>query len=123
MKLKHLIETETKKIEFDYEGNCVKHHIPVFYDATVLSNSIADSQLLKPEYLELTNIFEVSPKMVKTFLNKKMDMVLGYHLNFLWIYFNHVDKHYFFLHSKNEALKIDSEYEEHANLDRGLMDN
>lgn len=122
MKLKHLFETiNTQKIEFDYEGNCVKHNIPVFYDATTLSNTIADSQLIKPGYLELTNIPEVAPKMVQKYFTNKKDMVIGFKRNFLWIYFNHVDKHFFFLADKE--LKIPSEFEEHSDLDRGLMDN
>ena len=102
---------------FEYNGSCVNCDI-FRYDATRMSNAIDDSQLLKPEYLELTNIFQVSPKSVQKFFTNRKPVVIGYTKNLVWLYYMHVDKHFFY--TADDYLKIPEQYFEHNEMDRGI---
>jgi hypothetical protein len=102
---------------FSYEGSCINCSL-FHYDATMMSNAIDVSQLLKLEYLGFTNIFQVSPKSVQKFLSNHKPVVLGYYKNLLWLYYPHVDKHFFYV--ADDYLKISNEHLEHTEQDRGI---
>lgn len=116
MKINCLLKESTEKEPFQYEGTCVNTKL-FGYDATYMAHAIDDSMLLKPNYLELTYIQDIGPPAFKKFLATNKKFVMGYLKDLLWLYFPHVDKHYFF--TADRRLTIPTEYHEHARLDRG----
>ena len=117
MRVNKLLKESDGKVVVEYNGSCVKNNIPALNDATFMSNVIDQSELLKTHYLDNTNISEVAPKSVQKFLSGGKKCVIGYHKNLIWIFFSHVDKHFFF--TADDYLKIGNEYHETADLDRG----
>jgi hypothetical protein len=101
---------------FYYEGDCVNTEY-FEDDATLMSNTIDNSDLLKPEYLEMTDIPSIAPTVLKNHLTSSEKFVMGYYRDLLWIYFSHVDIHYFF--TADRSLNIPAMYHETAELDRG----
>jgi len=123
MKLKHLLENEiAERLEFQYEGTCVKSNIPAFYDVSTMATVIGNSQLLKPEFLEQTDIFYKAPKAMQSMLKSGKGVVLGFDHDLVWIYFNHNDKHYFFTADLGYKFKPDTKYYEPNELNRGTGD-